>query len=168
MLQAREQHVHHHHHHHHYHHHRTHQAAAGPTLMEASVIEAADIAPAYPLGELIGRDVHNDVGDHIGRLEDLLVDGDDIPYAVLSVDRLLESEGRKVVVAYRDLFASDHRLVLPGADRETVLRMLVYERSSVAAAPARYTNGGREDTVAETAFHEAVPGLVAHITDGEA
>lgn len=165
MLQAREQHVHHHHHHHHYHHHRTHQAATGPTLMQATVIEAADIAPAYPLGELIGREVHNDVGDHIGRLEDLLIDGAEVPYAVLSVGALLGTEARQVVVAYHELSFSDRRLVLPGADRDTLMRLLVYERGKVSPAP--HANGGREITVAETAFHESVSGLVAHITDGE-
>jgi hypothetical protein len=168
MLQDREQHVHHHHHHHHYHHHRTHQTAVGPTLMEPETIETSHLALAYPMGELIGREVHNDVGDHIGRLDDLLVDGGDVPYAVLSVGMFVGTEGHKVVVAYSDLFPSEERLVLPGADRDRLMRMMAYERRMAAAKPPLHGNNGHDDTVAETAFHEPVPGLVAHITDGAA
>ncbi|MDB5433871.1 MAG: hypothetical protein JWR47_128 [Phenylobacterium sp.] len=138
---------------------------------ELIIVEVAELAPTYPASELLGREVINDADESIGRIDDLLIRGDEVAFAVLSVGGFLGIGAHRVVVAFGDLLIDDDEVVLPGASKDALKRMLVYDREAMRAqhTPLRRARAGVKDSgeVVETALGEPVPGSVADVTDGD-
>jgi hypothetical protein len=147
--------------------------APPPATLEAEllVVAVGDLAPTYPVTELLGREVINDAEEVIGRIDDLLVTGDQIAFAVLSVGGFLGIGAHRVVVAFGDLLLDDVEAILPGATKEALKKMLVYDREAIRAqhTPLRRARPGVKDAgqVVATAAGEPIPGSVADITDGD-
>jgi sporulation protein YlmC with PRC-barrel domain len=139
--------------------------------IELIVVEMIALAPTYPVSELLGREVINDTGQSIGRIDDLLIEGDEVAFAILSVGGFLGIGAHLVVVAFSDLLIDDDEVVLPGATKEALKRMLVYDREAMRAehTPLKRARPGVKDAgqVAQTAAGEPVPGSVADVTDGD-
>jgi sporulation protein YlmC with PRC-barrel domain len=138
---------------------------------ELLIVEAAELAPTYPAGELLGRQVINDDAESIGRIDDLLIRGDRVAFAILSVGGFLGIGAHLVVVAFGDLLIDDEEVVLPGATKEALKQMLVYDREATRAqhTPLPRARPGVKDSgrVVATAAGEPIPGTVADITDGD-
>lgn len=138
------------------------------TLM---VIALAELRPTYPVSELLGRPVINDVGEEIGRIEDLMVEHDRLAFAILSVGGFLGIGGHQVVVAFDALLIDDDEVVLPGATRDTLKAMTVYDPAKARGerAPLRKARPGVKDAgqVVSTAGDEPIPGVVADVADGD-
>jgi hypothetical protein len=149
------------------------RSAPPPDAVEAEliIVEVAELAPTYPASELLGREVINDADESIGRIDDLLISGDEVAFAVLSVGGFLGIGAHRVVVAFGDLLVDDDEVVLPGATKETLKRMLVYDREAMRAqhTPLRRARPGVNDAnePVQTALREPVPGAVADVADGD-
>ena len=147
--------------------------AAPPVTLEAEllIVEVGEPAPACPASELLGREVINDADESIGRIDDLLIRGDQVAFAILSVGGFLGIGAHRVVVAFGDLLIDDDEVVLPGATREALKRMLVYDREAIRAehTPLPRARPGVKDSgrVVATAAGEPIPGSVADVTDGD-
>ena len=144
-----------------------------PVALEAEIliVEVGELAPTYPASELFGREVINDVDEPIGRIDDLLIRGAQVAFAILSVGGFLGIGAHRVVVAFGDLLIDDDEVVLPGATKEALKRMLVYDREAIRAehTPLPRARPGVKDSgrVVATAADEPIPGSVSDVTDGD-
>ena len=149
------------------------ERTAPPVSLEAEllIVEVGELAPTYPASELLGREVINDADESIGRIDDLLIRGDQVAFAILSVGGFLGIGAHRVVVAFGDLLIDDDEVVLPGATKEALKRMLVYDREAMRAehTPLPRARPGVKDSgrVVATAADEPIPGSVADVTDGD-
>ncbi|MDB5459257.1 MAG: hypothetical protein JWO72_998 [Caulobacteraceae bacterium] len=148
-------------------------AAPPPVVLESEllIVEVGELAPTYPASELLGREVINETGESIGRMDDLLIRGDQVAFAVLSVGGFLGIGAHRVAVAFSDLLIDDDEVVVPGATKEALKRMLVYDREAIRAehTPLPRARPGVKDTgeVVATAAGEPIPVPVADVTDGD-
>lgn len=138
---------------------------------ELLIVEVGELALTYPAGELLGRQVINDADESIGRIDDLLIRSDRVAFAILSVGGFLGIGAHRVVVAFGDLLIDDDEVVLPGATKEALKLMLVYDREAIRAEHTPLPRGrpGVKDSgrVVATAAGEPIPGAVADVTDGD-
>jgi sporulation protein YlmC with PRC-barrel domain len=135
------------------------------------VIALAELRPTYPVSELLGRAVVNDTGDEIGHIDDLMIEQDHIAFAILSVGGFLGLGARQVVVAFDALLIDDDEVVLPGATKEALKEMTVYDAAQARAerAPLRKARPGVKDRgeVVSTAADEPIPGVVSDVADDD-
>ena len=115
------------------------QAAAAPKMerrrremdMERIAILEVDVrvaATGMRASRLIGSDVYNDREEHIGTLDDLMIaDNGAVAFAILSVGGFLGIGSRLVAVIFDRLLIDDYRVVLPGATREELKRLPVFD-----------------------------------------
>jgi len=138
---------------------------------EILIVEVDDLAPTYPASELLGRAVINDADESVGRIEDLLILGDSVAFAILYVGGFLGIAAHRVVVPFGALLIDDDEIVLPGASREALKRMLTYDRDAIRAqhTPLPRARPGVKDAghVVTTVAGEPLPGSVADVADGD-
>ncbi|HEY3889558.1 MAG TPA: PRC-barrel domain-containing protein [Caulobacteraceae bacterium] len=146
--------------------------AGGPPVGAPDIgllfIALAELRPEFSVRDLLGERVRNDAGEDIGALDDLLVEDDQVAFAVLSVGGFLGLGAHRVVAPFEALLLNDGDIVLPGASREVLARMAAYDREQVrmerrAARRRRHD----EAEVVQTAGGEPIPRSVTEITDGE-
>jgi hypothetical protein len=144
--------------------------ASGPPI-ELVVVALAEIRRAYPVRDLLGRPVTNDAGEDIGTLDDLLLEDNAVWYAILSVGGFLGIGARRVVVVFDALVIDDDAIVLPGASKDALRRMTIYdaEQAQRDRLPRRTARRGVKDAgqIVETAAGEPLAGVVADVTDGD-
>jgi sporulation protein YlmC with PRC-barrel domain len=146
-------------------------ASGGSPDVTLMVVALAELRPAYPVSELLGRPVINDTGEEIGHIEDLMIEHDRLAFAILSVGGFLGIGAHQVVMAFDALLIDDDEVVLPGATREALKAMTVYDPDKVRRerAPLRKARPGVKDAgqVVTTAADEPIPGIVADVADGD-
>jgi sporulation protein YlmC with PRC-barrel domain len=97
--------------------------AAGPRPVALVVVNVHAVALGYRASQLIGRTVHNDRGEDIGKIDDLIVGRDKVLFAIVGVGGFLGIGQRLIAVPYASLTMSPQRIVLPGASKAAVQRL---------------------------------------------
>ncbi|CAA2141656.1 PRC-barrel domain-containing protein [Hyphomicrobium sp. ghe19] len=110
------------------------RAAASIELVE---VDAKVVAKGYPASKLIGTKIYNAKGEKIGTLDELVIEGDNVNFAVLQVGGFLGIGGKLVVVPYKDLSidAEGDKIVLGGGSKEQLMKLAGYEYKALGAAP---------------------------------
>ena len=93
-------------------------------IMEVDVTVAAR---AMRASRLIGMAVDNERGEVIGTIDDLMLTGDVVEFAILSIGGFLGLGAHLVAVPFDSLNLSEDRIVLPGATREELKRLPQFE-----------------------------------------
>jgi sporulation protein YlmC with PRC-barrel domain len=96
----------------------------------AIAIVKVDVAVAATLmraSRLIGAGVDNDDGEHIGTVDDLMMNDDVAEFAILSVGGFLGLGAHLVAVPFESLDADENGVFLPGATREELKRLPKFE-----------------------------------------
>ena len=93
-------------------------------IMEVDVTVAAR---AMRASRLIGMDVENDSGEVIGTIDDLMLTGDVVEFAILSIGGFLGLGAHLVALPFDSLGLGEDRMVLPGATREELNRLPQFE-----------------------------------------
>ena len=93
-------------------------------IMEVDVTVAAR---AMRASRLIGMDVENDSGEVIGTIDDLMLTGDVVEFAILSIGGFLGLGAHLVALPFDSLGLGEGRMVLPGATREELKRLPEFE-----------------------------------------
>jgi hypothetical protein len=136
-----------------------------------TMVALAELRPTYPVSELLGRHVINDVGEPIGPIDDLMVDDDRLAFAILSVGGFLGIGAHQVVVAFDDLLIDGDDVVLPGASKQALKEMTAFDGEEVRKErnPLRKPRRGKRDAseIVTSAAGEPIPGIVADVTDGD-
>ena len=86
-------------------------------------VDVAIVAEAARASKLIGADVENDAGETIGTIDDLILVGHSVEFAVLSVSGFLNLGSKLVAISFNDLQMDRESVVLPGATREELRRL---------------------------------------------
>jgi sporulation protein YlmC with PRC-barrel domain len=88
-------------------------------LVSANV---AEVGNGYRTSELRGKAVWNDRNQRIGRLTDIVIGRDDVPFAVLEVGGFIGLGAHMVAVPFKVLKIDEpgRRIVLPGATRQAL------------------------------------------------
>jgi len=134
-------------------------------------VAPAALRPTYPVGELLGRPVRNEIGEQIGHIDDLMVEHDRLAYAILSVGGFLGVGSHQVAAPFDCLAIDDDAVVLPGATREALKHLSAYscEQARTERNPIRKARKGVKDAghIVSTAAGEPISGIIADITDAD-
>lgn len=93
-------------------------------IMDVDVTVAAK---AMRASRLIGMDVENDDGEVVGTIDDLMLTGNVVEFAILSIGGFLGLGAHLVAVPYDSLGLVEDWMVLPGATREELKRLPKFE-----------------------------------------
>lgn len=88
-------------------------------LVSANV---AEVQRGYRTSKLWGRTVWNDRNERIGRIPDVVIGQDDVPFVILEVGGFLGLGAHMVAVPFKALKINEaaRRIVLPGATRDAL------------------------------------------------
>jgi|ERR1700730_811018 hypothetical protein len=88
-------------------------------LVSANV---AEVGNGYRTSELRGKPVWNDRNQRIGRITEIVIGRDDVPFAVLEVGGFIGLGAHMVAVPFKALKIDEpgRRIVLPGATRQAL------------------------------------------------
>jgi sporulation protein YlmC with PRC-barrel domain len=86
-------------------------------------VDIAVVAEAARASRLIGAEVRNDSGESIGTIDDLMLVGDSVEFAVLSVGGFLGLNAKLVAISFDDLQVDGDSVILPDATREELKRL---------------------------------------------
>jgi hypothetical protein len=137
------------------------------------IVAFAELRSTYPVSELVRRPVINDDSEQIGHIDDLLLESanDRVSFAILSVGGFLGIGAHLVVAPFDALLIDDDEVVLPGATRQALTSMTIYDPSQARSErmPLRKARPGVKNSgdIVRTAAGEAIPGSVADVTDGD-
>jgi sporulation protein YlmC with PRC-barrel domain len=96
----------------------TKEPVAGVIKLGTTVIETEAIAKGFRASKLIGRTVKNDMGQNLGKIEDLVISPDGkVTMAVLEVGGFLEIGERRVAIPIDQFSTLGPNPVLPGATK---------------------------------------------------
>ncbi|MBV8687571.1 MAG: PRC-barrel domain-containing protein [Alphaproteobacteria bacterium] len=93
--------------------------------MEVTLVEVdvAIVAQAARASKLIGATVENDAEEKIGTIDDLMLVGDSVDFAILSVGGFLALDSKLVAISFDDLQIDRDSVVLPDASKEELKRL---------------------------------------------
>ena len=102
---------------------------AGETKLGVTVIELAEVVKGWSARkQLLGETVYNDKNEKIGTIEDIIITPErSISYAIVSSGGFLGIGSHDVAIPATQFHLSNDRIVLPGATKEKVREMPVFE-----------------------------------------
>jgi hypothetical protein len=77
--------------------------------------------------QVLGQSVHNDKGELIGKIEDLLLAKKIVSHAIVGVGGFLGMGARNVAIPVAQFTRTSEKIVLPGATKKAVLAMPCFE-----------------------------------------
>lgn len=98
-------------------------AAQGPPPVALVVVDVRAVALGYRATRLVGREVTNERGEEIGKIDDLIVGRDKVLFAVIGVGGFLGIGEHLIAVPYNSLAVTSRSIVLRGATKESVRRL---------------------------------------------
>jgi hypothetical protein len=81
---------------------------------------------------VLGQKVHNEQGEVVGKIEDLILANRAVSHAILSVGGFLGLATCRVAIPVADFIRKDDRIVLPGATKEAVRALPRFEYGQVS------------------------------------
>ena len=90
--------------------------------VELITVDVNAVGKGYRASKLMSRNVTNDKNEKIGSLDDIIIDRNQVMFAVLQVGGFLGLGGRLVAVPYKTLVIDDEgkKIELPGATKEAL------------------------------------------------
>ncbi len=88
-------------------------------------VDVKEVAKGYRATELVGADVENSTGKTIGSIDDLIVDREKVPFAILQVGGFLGIGGFLVAVPYNSLQVNTDgsKIVLAQGSKEELQKL---------------------------------------------
>ena len=94
-------------------------AAQGPPPVALVVVDVL----GYRATRLNGREVTNERGEEIGKIDDLIVGRDKVLFAIIGVGGFLGIGEHLIAIPYNNLAVTSQRITLRGATKESVRRL---------------------------------------------
>lgn len=98
-------------------------AAQGPPPVALVVVDVRAVALGYRATRLFGREVTNERGEEIGKIDDLIVGRDKVLFAVIGVGGFLGIGEHLIAIPYNSLAVTSRSIVLRGATKDSVRRL---------------------------------------------
>jgi ribosomal 30S subunit maturation factor RimM len=95
-------------------------AQGAQQTVQLAHVDVTKTATGYRATKIIGATVVNEANDTIGKVDDIVIGTDRMPYVVLSVGGFLGVGNKLVVLPYDALSTTGHKLTMPGATKEAL------------------------------------------------
>jgi sporulation protein YlmC with PRC-barrel domain len=104
---------------------------AGVVTLGTTVEITQAVAVGNRASKLIGAPVHNEEGEKIGSIDDLIISPDhSVSFAIVSVGGFLGLGSRLVAIPVDQLREDKDRLMLPGATKEALAKLPEFKYAS--------------------------------------
>jgi hypothetical protein len=105
-------------------------AQGAPQTVQLAKVDVMKTATGYRASKIIGGTVVNDANETIGKVDDIIIGTDKMPYLVLSVGGFLGVGTKLVVLPYDSLSTTGNKLVMPGANKEALKALPEFKYAS--------------------------------------
>ena len=105
-------------------------AQGAPQTVQLAKVDVMKTATGYRASKIIGGTVVNDANETVGKVDDIIVGADKMPYLVLSVGGFLGVGNKLVVLPYEALNTAGNKLVMPGATKEALKALPEFKYAS--------------------------------------
>lgn len=109
------------------------QNIVGSTQLGVAVAELREVATGWSAKkQVLGKQVYNDKGDKIGRIDDIIVAPDKaVSYAIIGAGGFIGLDRHDVAIPVNQMKQSDGKFILAGATKDALKAMppFEYERS---------------------------------------
>ena len=95
-------------------------AQGAPQTVQLAKVDVTRTATGYRASKIIGATVINDANETVGKVDDIVIGTDKMPYLVLSVGGFLGVGNKLVVLPYESLSTTGSKLAMPGATKEAL------------------------------------------------
>jgi hypothetical protein len=105
------------------------QVAGASTTTTASISESTQVALGWSVKKtLLGKNIYNEAGTRIGRIEDLIISPDqNVSYVIVGAGGFIGIGRHDVAVPVMQIKNESGKLVLPGATKDTLKALPAFE-----------------------------------------
>lgn len=123
------------------------QVAGASTTLTASVSESTQIAMGWSVKKtLLGKNIYNDSGVRIGRVEDLIISPDkNVSYVIVGAGGFIGIGRHDVAIPVMQIQNQSGKLVLPGATKDTLKAMPAFEYANDTARRDQFIATAEKD-----------------------
>jgi sporulation protein YlmC with PRC-barrel domain len=105
-------------------------AQGAQQTVQLAKVDVVKTATGYRASKVIGETVVNDANETVGKVDDIIIGTDKMPYAVLSVGGFLGVGTKLVVVPYDSLNTTGSKLTIPGATKDALKSLPEFKYAS--------------------------------------
>jgi sporulation protein YlmC with PRC-barrel domain len=105
-------------------------AQGAPQTVQLAKVDVIKTATGYRASKIIGASVVNDANETVGKVDDIIVGTDKMPYLVLSVGGFLGVGNKLIVLPYESLSTTGDKLTMPGATKEALKALPEFKYAS--------------------------------------
>jgi rRNA processing protein Gar1 len=105
-------------------------AQGAPQNVQLAKVDVVKTATGYRASKIIGDSVVNDENQTVGKVDDIIIGTDKMPYVVLSVGGFLGVGNKLVVLPYDALHTNSKKLTMPGATKDALKALPEFKYAS--------------------------------------
>ena len=105
-------------------------AQGAPQTVQLAKVDVIKTATGYRASKIIGETVVNDANETVGKVDDIIVGTDKVPYLVLSVGGFLGVGTKLIVLPYESLSTTGDKLTMPGANKDALKALPEFKYAS--------------------------------------
>src|SRR4029079_7882564 len=105
-------------------------AQGAPQTVQLAKVDVIKTATGYRASKIIGASVVNDANETVGKVDDIIVGTDKMPYLVLSVGGFLGVGNKLIVLPYESLSTTGDKLTMPGANKDALKALPEFKYAS--------------------------------------
>jgi hypothetical protein len=105
-------------------------AQGAPQTVQLAKVDVMKTETGYRASKIIGSNVVNDANDTVGKVDDIIIGTDGMPYVVLSVGGFLGVGNKLVVLPYNSLNTKVDKLSMPGASKDALKALPEFKYAS--------------------------------------
>jgi hypothetical protein len=106
------------------------QAQGTHQTVQLAKVDVIKAATGFRASKVIGASVVNDANEPVGKVDDVILGDDRMPYVVLSVGGFLGVGNKLVVLPYDAIRKTDDKLVMPGATKDALKSLPEFKYAS--------------------------------------
>jgi PRC-barrel domain len=123
------------------------QVAGGSTSIGVSVVESTQLAMGWSVTEtLLGKNIFNEQGDKVGKVEDLIISPDrKLSYVIVGAGGFIGIGQHDVAVPVTQIENRSGKLVMPGATKDQLKSMPVFVYASDTSRRDQFVRAAEAD-----------------------
>ncbi len=123
------------------------QVAGGTTTIDTSIIESTQIAMGWSVKKtLMGKTIHNEAGEKVGQIEDLIIAPDkNVSYVIVGAGGFIGIGRHDVAIPVTQIQDRGGKLVMPGATKELIKSLPEFTYADNSASRDRFVAAADRD-----------------------
>lgn len=106
------------------------QAQGTQQTVQLAKVDVVKAATGHRASKVIGSSIVNDANETVGKVDDVILGDDRMPYVVLSVGGFLGVGNKLLVLPYDAIRKDDDKLVMPGATKDALKSLPEFKYAS--------------------------------------